>query len=150
MSGWSLVAGDRRGGLQMQQRSPTPLAAVLLCGVLAFATSAGAGDNQNDFALTDRNKDGAIDRDEYRARMVEVFYFADTNGDGVVVIEELTAREQVDPAAYGDADGNHDGRLTLQEFVTYRMRDFATADRSGDGVLTLEEVETWTTSAPAR
>ena len=45
------------------------------------------------FSLTDYNKDGRIDRQEYQRRMIEVFYFADRNKDGVVTIEELAAIE---------------------------------------------------------
>ena len=98
------------------------------------------------FDLTDIDKNGSIDRQEYQRRMVEVFYFADRNKDGVVTIEELAAIETVDQKAFRGADKNGDGKLTVQEFVAYRIVDFDAADKNKDGVLTYEEVQTWTAS----
>jgi len=39
-----------------------------------------------------------------------------------------------------DADSNHDGRITLNEFLRVRELDFEAADRDKDGVLSLDEV----------
>ncbi len=100
------------------------------------------------FSLTDIDKNGRIDRQEYQKRMVEVFYFADRNKDGFVTVEELAAIEEVDTAAFAAADVNHDGKLTEDEFVAYRMVDFDAADKNKDGVLTYEEVQAWTASRP--
>ena len=120
----------------------TPLAVACLLGVTA-APPASAQDIESRFATADINKDGKIDRAEYQRRMVEVFYFADKNKDGVVTIEEIAAIETVDEAAFKKADKNGDGKLTLNEFVTYRVIQFDEADTNHDGVLTLEEVEAW-------
>ena len=78
--------------------------------------------------------------------MVEVFYFADRNKDGVLTVEELAVIETVDQAAFRAADKRRDGRLTVEEFVAYRMIDFDAADKNKDGVLTYDEVQTWTAS----
>jgi Ca2+-binding EF-hand superfamily protein len=114
--------------------------------LLLTAPSPGGARAQTEgepFNLTDYNKDGRIDRQEYQRRMIEVFYFADRNKDGVVTMEELAAIETVDPKAFLAADKNGDGKLSVDEFVAYRMVDFDAADKNHDGVLTYEEVQTW-------
>ena len=118
----------------------------MLAACLVAAASPGGTRAQSEgepFSLTDYNKDGRIDRQEYQKRMVEVFYFADRNKDGVVTVEELAAIETVDPKAFRAADKNGDGKLSVDEFVAYRMADFDAADKNHDGVLTYEEVQAW-------
>lgn len=95
------------------------------------------------FSTSDLDKNGKIDRAEYQRRMVEVFYFADRNKDGVVTIEEIVAIEPLDDKAFKAADRDGSGTLTVNEFVAYRMIQFDEADRNKDGVLTVEEVEVW-------
>ena len=107
---------------------------------------AGAGAKASRSASPTIDKNGRIDRQEYQKRMVEVFYFADRNKDGVVTVEELAVIETVDQAAFRAADKNGDGKLTVEEFVAYRMIDFDAADKNNDGVLTYDEVQTWTAS----
>ena len=126
-------------------RSVSLLSSLAVAGLLGAAAvpPASAQDIESRFATADINKDGKIDRAEYQRRMVEVFYFADKNKDGVVTIEEIAAIETVDEAAFKKADKNGDGKLTLNEFVTYRVIQFDEADTNHDGVLTLEEVEAW-------
>ena len=76
--------------------------------------------------------------------MVEVFYFADRNKDGVVTVEELAVIERSMTAAFDAADKNRRRQaLPQDEFVTYRMIDFDAADKNHDGVLTYEEVQAW-------
>ena len=110
---------------------------------LATVHQAGAQAAGQSFSTSDLDKDGKIDRAEYQRRMVEVFYFADKNKDGVVTVEEIAVIETVDEAAFKKADKNGDGRLTVNEFVTYRMIQFDEADTNHDGVLTIEEVRAW-------
>ena len=116
--------------------------------VLAAASPdiARAQSEDEHFSLTDYDKNGRIDGQEYQKRMVEVFYFADHNKDGLVTVEELAVIETVDQAAFRAADKRQDGRLTVEEFVAFRVVDFNAADRNKDGVLTYDEVQTWTAS----
>lgn len=102
-----------------------------------------AQSNPESFDQTDLDHDGRIDREEYRRRMVEVFYFADTDKNGYVTIAELEVIETFDAKAFKKADRDGDGKLDLDEFVTYRMIQFDEADTNRDGVLTREEVEVW-------
>ena len=110
---------------------------------MATAPQADAQAADDTFATSDLDKNGKIDRAEYQRRMVEVFYFADKNKDGVVTIEEIVAIETLDEKAFKAADRDGNGKLTVNEFVAYRMIQFDEADRNKDGVLTLEEVEIW-------
>ncbi len=118
----------------------------LLLVAAASPNSARGQEEGEPFGLTDYDKNGRIDRQEYQKRMVDVFYFADRNKDGVVTVEELAVIETVDEKAFRAADKNGDGRLTVEEFVAYRMIDFDAADKNNDGVLTYDEVQTWTAS----
>ncbi|HYN38279.1 MAG TPA: EF-hand domain-containing protein [Rhodospirillales bacterium] len=95
------------------------------------------------FATSDVDKDGKVARAEYQRRMVEVFYFADRNKDGEVTVAEIVAIEPLDDRAFKAADKDGDGKLSVNEFVTYRMIQFDEADRNKDGVLTVEEVDVW-------
>ncbi len=110
---------------------------------LATVHQAGAQAAGQSFSTSDLDKDGKIDRAEYQRRMVEVFYFADRNKDGVVTIEEIAAIETVDEKAFKAADRDGNGKLSVNEFVAYRVIQFDEADANKDGVLTVEEVEAW-------
>ena len=118
----------------------------LLLVAAASPNSARGQEEGEPFGLTDYDKNGRIDRQEYQKRMVDVFYFADRDKNGVVTVEELAVIEEVDQAAFRAADKNRDRRLTVEEFVAYRMIDFDAADKNNDGVLTYDEVQTWTAS----
>jgi len=127
----------------MRSAALLPSLAVACLLTAASTPPADAQTVEEWFATTDLNKDGKIDRSEYQRRMVEVFYFADKNKDGVVTIEEIAAIETVDTVAFKKADKNGDGKLTLNEFVAYRVIQFDEADANHDGVLTLDEVQAW-------
>lgn len=119
--------------------------ATALLGLAAvLAPTLGAAQNAGtDFKTSDRNGDDVVDAQEYRLRMVEVFYFADQNKDGSVTIGELQAVETVEPSAFRAADKNGDGVLVLQEFIEFRMTDFREADTDSDGRLSSKEVQSW-------
>ena len=105
-----------------------------------------AQDASANYHVTDRDDNAKIDRQEYQQRIIDVFYFADQNKDGVVTIEELVVIETADPAAFKKADKNGDGKLTVAEFVEYRMLDFDAADVDKDGYLSVVEVQRWDAS----
>lgn len=92
------------------------------------------------FSETDKNKDDRVDIGEFHARVVEVFYSADTNKDGylqVVEIERLPFRE-----AILEVDRNGDTKIDLREFVRIRVHQFLEVDTDGDIELSAEEVIT--------
>ena len=112
------------------------LAALLLPGG-AFAP-ARAAEQGEDFAITDRNSDGFIDRGEFHQRMVELFFFADADRDGRLLPAELPG---VPADAFRGADRDGNGVLDLAEFTQARAVDFGQADSNGDGLLSRIEVD---------
>ncbi len=90
------------------------------------------------FDLTDTNKDGRIMPEEYRARMVEVFFLLDRNKDGSLVRDEIPGASE---AAFRAADRSGDGRLSVPEYTDARMKDYEAADSNRDGFLTRNETE---------
>ena len=89
------------------------------------------------FALSDDDKDGVINVEEYRARMIAVFVALDKDGDGYLVEAEVPD-DHKEVFAVADADGN--GRLGLREYLVFMMPRFWKADYDGDNVLSLPEV----------
>jgi Ca2+-binding EF-hand superfamily protein len=121
----------------------TVAAALVLAGVFAGGAWAAdvappAHDPRAAFAETDTDKNGVVDRGEFNARIVEVFYFADTDRDGTLTPEEQ--KRLVFPEDFKAVDKDGDGRLTLREFLRVRFADFDVADTNEDGVLSVEEV----------
>jgi hypothetical protein len=115
------------------------LATLLIGGALLpdarAQTAAGT-----DFATSDLNDDGVIDREEYHRRMMDVMLLADTDKDGMLSASELSA---ADPAAVAAADADGDGMLSKEEFTDARFGDFDAADQDGDGTLSAAEVDAW-------
>jgi hypothetical protein len=92
------------------------------------------------FAQTDTNKDGQIDIEEFHARLVEVFYNADTDKDGFLSAAEYGRLPF--SGSFEHADTNGDGRISLPEFVAIRFRQFEAADSNHDFQLSVDEVVT--------
>ncbi len=89
-------------------------------------------------AATDRNHDGEIDRAEFHHRMVQVFYFADTDKDGFVTEGQLKAFDEAQ--LFREDDRDSDSKLSLKEFVNARFENFRAADADSDGTLSVQEV----------
>ncbi|MFO1084513.1 MAG: hypothetical protein U1E21_08125 [Reyranellaceae bacterium] len=94
----------------------------------------------------DTNKDGAVDRAEWKAGQEARFRRLDANGDGKLTKEELFART---PGANGVLpndrqaqrqstyflllDADKDGVVTPAEFMAQADRNFARCDANNDG-----------------
>jgi hypothetical protein len=92
----------------------------------------------------DRNRDGVVTCDEWKAYAAELFDAADANRDGVMDRTEyskiiVTDRmfETVDFKYY---DGNGDGKVARTEFVDKPNRAFAILDKSNECKLTSSQV----------
>ena len=95
----------------------------------------------------DTNKDGAVDRAEWKAAQEARFKQLDANGDGKLTQDELFARtpavgnsvlpsdRQVErqSAYFQRLDANKDGVVTLEEFMAQADRNFARCDVNKDG-----------------
>jgi hypothetical protein len=116
------------------------LVATLLVGAGLLPDARAQMADQSDFATTDLNDDGQIDREEYHRRMMDAMFFADDDGDGMLTQDELP---DADPAAFQAADRNGDGVLSTEEFTDARFDDFDAADQDGSGTLSPAEVDAW-------
>lgn len=123
----------------MSSRFPAVLKATL-GGMLLTAGPLVFGGMQEDFAQADVNGDGVVSRAEYRERMVDVFYALDAGREGYLTVDEMSATDRV---LVERANANGDGKLSLQEFLEFRIRDFDRADNNGDGVLSPDEVRSF-------
>ena len=95
----------------------------------------------------DTNKDGVVDRTEWKAGQEARFKRLDANNDGKLTQDELFARtpavgnsvlpsdRQVErqSAYFQRVDANKDGVVTLEEFMAQGDRNFARCDVNKDG-----------------
>jgi EF hand len=115
------------------------LAALVVPAAVQAQPNPPAYDPRTAFQEADTNHDGAVDHAEFVTRMTEVFFFADTDKDGVLSAAEAPATlvQTSNPSA---ADSNHDGQMTVHTFLHARMQDYEQADTNDDGLLELDEV----------
>jgi EF-hand domain pair/EF hand len=95
----------------------------------------------------DTNKDGVVDRAEWKAAQEARFKRLDTNGDGKLTEDELFARTpaignsvlppdrqvQRQSTYFQLLDADKDGVVTLAEFMAQADRNFARCDLNKDG-----------------
>jgi hypothetical protein len=90
------------------------------------------------FERLDANRDGSISRAEFdatHAQREQRVATRDANGDGRPDVGGARGAGRM----FDMADGNHDGRVTLQEATNAALRHFDTADVNRDGQLTPDE-----------
>jgi len=116
------------------------LVAMLLVGTALLPGARAQMADGSDFATTDLNDDGVIDREEYHRRMMDIMLLADTNKDGMLSMDELP---EADPATFQAADRDGDSMLSTEEFIDARFDDFDAVDQDGSGTLSPAEVDAW-------
>ena len=117
------------------------LIAAVVVGTAGYSIAAEQMTKEEVMATADKNHDGRIDREEYNQRMIEVFFFSDTDKDGKMSWEELhVVVVDADPQRFKAAESNGDGKLALYEYLYVLHADFTTADKNYDGVLDMQEV----------
>jgi Ca2+-binding EF-hand superfamily protein len=123
-----------------------------LCAPLAIAAACSTASSLPDVDRVflsaagnwDRNRDGIVTCDEWRAYASELFDSADTNHDGFVDATEYPKIVGTDrmfqtvDLRYYDAD--HDGKLSRTEFVDKPNRAFALLDQSNQCKLNADQV----------
>jgi Ca2+-binding EF-hand superfamily protein len=131
----------RPGGLGMRFVRTLVLAAALGLGafVARAADDAPSHDPKLAFAETDENHDGHVDRPEFVARLVEIFFHGDRDKDGSLTVTEMEAVVAF-PEDFRSADTSGDGKLSMPEFLRVRAGTFDEADADANGMLSLDEV----------
>lgn len=114
-------------------------AGLLLAVASANAQAPDRADWKDSFRLYDTNQDGRIDRAEFQAWMVEVFFRFDDGKKGYLTLTDLRGR--MSPEAFAAANRKGDGKLWLHEFLNARFLDFEAMDGKQNGFVTVEEVE---------
>lgn len=112
----------------------------LMISTAAFGADIQRMDAAATLAISDKNGDNRIDREEYHQRMTEVFFFVDTNKDSSLTIIEIRVVEEVDPQLFEAADRDGNQTLSVYEYLYALHNDFETADRDKDGTLDMEEL----------
>lgn len=124
----------------MNRMGLIPAALLALAALPAFAEEpVKAQDPNSAFAEADENQNGSVDREEFYHRIVEIFFHGDRDKDGYMTHSELVAAVEF-PKDFDGADRDHDGRISLPEFMQVRFKTFDEVDTNHDGVLSLQEV----------
>ena len=116
--------------------------------LLLFATAALSGATVaaltiargNPIHMFDSNGDGLLDATEVRKAAAALFAELDRDSDGVVNKHELAGRWSAKKLATADID--HDGRLTVHEYLLFVEQHFNEADLDNDGKLTDADLKT--------
>lgn len=94
------------------------------------------------FAKFDANDDGLLTSDEVPDRLWQILSTGDTDEDGGISLEELTAialeHHRRDP--FSGFDANEDGALTVDEVPEGIWGHISQADANSDGAVTMEEL----------
>jgi len=93
----------------------------------------------------DKNADGKLEVSELPEKMQKFMGKADTNGDGVITVDELKAGEEKMRAEHlAKVDTDHDGKVSPEErkaaFEKFAQERFAKMDKNNDGALSKDEV----------
>lgn len=128
-------------------------ACIMAVGVLAFVLVNGQVDAQTTskpdwktrFQEMDTSKDGRLDRAEFHAWMVDVFYHRDRARKGYLTLDDV--KGIMAPETFAAASRAGDGKLRLGEFLNTLFRDFDAIDTNKNGAITAEEIEAYIRTA---
>lgn len=134
---------------------PSILAVAGLSALVALSpvNAATKGGERMSFEQLDANNDGALTEAELAAHATARFTAADTDGDGFLSADELTASSQKRNSERAakrlerlmeHRDANNDGKLSAEEMAPSQDRAakrFERADKNDDGTLSAEEFE---------
>ncbi len=107
--------------------------------IFSFQSSAGSesvADSKRIFEIVDTNKDGLVDRIEYRLNKMDVFFSRDKNRDKKLSREELS---NISAATFSAIDKDGDNLMSAFEFNQADIAKFDAVDQNDDGSITLNE-----------
>jgi Ca2+-binding EF-hand superfamily protein len=113
------------------------LVAVLALGA-GWAAAQEPAEIKQAFEAVDTNGDGVLDIDEFMAHYIRVANDLDTDDSDTLTMDELPS--PVDEARFNTADRDGDGEISYPEVISERVYVFYSSDTNRDGVLSLEEV----------
>jgi len=107
--------------------------------IFSFQSSAGSesvADSKRIFEIVDTNKDGLVDRIEYRLNKMDIFFSRDKNRDRHLSREELS---NMSAATFGAVDKDGDNLISAFEFNQADISKFEAIDLNDDGSITFDE-----------
>ena len=113
------------------------LVAVLALGA-GWAIAQEPAEITQAFEAVDTNGDGVLDIDEFMAHYIKVANDLDTDDSDTLTMDELPS--PVNEARFEMADRDGDGEISYPEVISERVYVFYSSDTNRDGVLSLEEV----------
>jgi Ca2+-binding EF-hand superfamily protein len=125
----------------------------ILFATVAIVACAGAGlalagNNQRGhhslFEAADADHDGVVTRQEYDAGRDAMFARMDADHDGQLARADRRRRHGQERGEHHrmgprDADANHDGAISRDEFLARPIAQFARLDANGDGAISADE-----------
>ena len=111
--------------------------------IFSFQSSAGSesvADSKRIFAIVDINKDGLVDRIEYKLNKMDVFFSRDINRDRHLSREELS---NMSAATFSAVDKDGDNLISGFEFNQADISKFEAVDLNDDGGITFDEFVTF-------
>lgn len=112
----------------------------LMCGVAAARALPTAAQIKTAFEAIDTTKNSAISADEWDRAAFALFHAADKNKNDFIDPEELQS-SAIAQDTFLHADTDHDGRLSVAEFMEVRRALFRIADIDRDDHLLYVEFE---------
>ncbi len=93
----------------------------------------------------DTDDDGQLSKAEMDRARGERFAKFDSNGDGVLTLQEfkegkMRVHEERMTRHFNKLDANGDGQVSAEEFAAPAAKRFGRADSNGDGVITADEM----------
>lgn len=117
---------------------------IVACGWIAAITAGhampAAAEVLKAFHVLDVSGNNAIDAKEWQRGSFALFRFADKNNNDFIDADELKGSSLAQDT-FLRVDRNHDGRLSIDEFMEFRRNIFDVADIDHDDYLTFVEFE---------
>ena len=116
-----------------------PVLIMVLFTIFSFQSSAGSesiADSKRIFEIVDINKDGLVDRIEYKLNKMDIFFSRDQNRDRHLSRKELS---KMSAATFSAVDKDGDNLISGYEFNQADISKFEAVDLNNDGSITFDE-----------